>query len=106
MIKANKICSRCRKIKNISCICPEKKPFENISKDNYPFYNSTQWRKVSKGYRKRHPLCKHCEEAGRVTPSAVVDHIKPIDKGGDKWNSSNLQALCHKCHNKKSAKSK
>jgi 5-methylcytosine-specific restriction protein A len=106
LIKPLKICSTCRKPKKPDCEQCKPKAFSGINKDNYSFYNSTQWRKVSKGYRKRHPLCKHCEEIGRVTPSAVVDHIKPIDKGGDKWNSSNLQALCHKCHNKKSAKSK
>ena len=33
----------------------------------------------------------------------MVDHITPINNGGQKLDYSNLQALCNKCHNKKSA---
>jgi 5-methylcytosine-specific restriction protein A len=84
-----------------------KKPaFENMNKDNYSFYNSRSWRKLSKNYKLKHPLCVHCKERGIVTPSQVTDHKRPIDKGGAKWDSSNFQALCHRCHNKKTAASK
>jgi len=106
LIKAKKICSKCRKVKGISCICVKPKAFENINKDNYSFYNSRAWRKLSKHYKLKHPLCVSCENQGRVTPSQVTDHITPIDKGGAKWDSSNFQALCHKCHNKKTASSR
>lgn len=47
------------------------------------------------------PLCVHCAKKGDVTPADVVDHIKPIKKGGAKLDESNLQGLCHKCHNRK-----
>jgi 5-methylcytosine-specific restriction endonuclease McrA len=36
----------------------------------------------------------------------MVDHIKPINQGGSIWNKDNLQTLCNRCHNKKSAKDK
>lgn len=36
-----------------------------------------------------------------VKPADVVDHIVPIKKGGAELDESNLQPLCHSCHNKK-----
>ena len=106
MPKPRSICNKCRKVKRDDCEMCKKPAFENINKDNYSFYNSSQWRRVSKGYRTKHPLCVDCLSRGRTTACQVTDHIIPVDKGGDKWNSSNLQALCHKCHNRKTAKSK
>ena len=106
MLRPKKICGKCKRIKGRSCICPEKKPFEGISKDNYSVYNSSRWRRYSKGLRKNHPLCEHCLKKGVTSPSEVVDHIHPISKGGDVWDRDNLQMLCHKCHNTKTGKSK
>lgn len=105
MIKAKKICAKCRKIKELSCKCPKPKPFEGMQQ-NYSFYNSKKWRKYAHSIRAEEPLCIICLQEGRTTPSQMVDHIHPISKGGSKWERSNLQALCHKCHNKKTAKSK
>jgi 5-methylcytosine-specific restriction endonuclease McrA len=28
----------------------------------------------------------------------VLDHIIPINKGGDPWNSNNHQGMCESCH--------
>ena len=36
----------------------------------------------------------------------MVDHIKPINKGGSKLDIDNLQSLCNRCHALKSAKEK
>lgn len=69
---------------------------------NYDFYNSTEWRKRSHQYRSEHPLCEQCETENLITPATVTDHIIPINQGGNKFESSNLKALCAKCHNKKS----
>ena len=41
--------------------------------------------------------CKQCGRAGRLE----VDHVIPLDKGGDPWDLANLQALCRDCHIKK-----
>ena len=32
-----------------------------------------------------------------------VDHVRPLDKGGDPWDPANLQALCRGCHIQKTA---
>jgi len=106
MVKAKKICGKCRKVKELSCICPKPKKFENMNTDNYDFYNSYKWRKLSKQLRKDNPLCLICLQKGITTPSQMVDHIQPISKGGSKWDLNNLRCLCHKCHNSKTGKSK
>jgi 5-methylcytosine-specific restriction enzyme A len=52
----------------------------------------------------QHPLCAQCEREGRTTPATDVDHIQA--HRGDPallraW--SNLEALCHACHSRKTA---
>lgn len=64
-----------------------------------PFYQTKEWKIDSKEHLKANPLCKLCLELdNRVTPATVSDHITPINKGGDKWDWKNRQALCKK-HN-------
>jgi 5-methylcytosine-specific restriction endonuclease McrA len=65
------------------------------------FYRKQPWRKMRAYILSLNPLCVHCTDKGDVTPADVVDHIKPIKKGGAKLDESNLQGLCHKCHNRK-----
>lgn len=106
MKKLAKICTTCRKPKKEDCTICKPKPFENINKENHSFYNSYAWRKLSKQFKKENPLCIQCLQNGRTTPTNITDHIKPIDKGGNKWDLNNLQPLCHQCHNRKSGRSK
>lgn len=44
------------------------------------------------------PLCRFCEQRGRVTPASVADHIVP-HRGNDEafWHGA-LQSLCADCH--------
>lgn len=72
--------------------------------DHKNLYNLREWRRKSKQYRLNNPLCVHCERDGKVKASEVVDHI--IDHKGDLesfWNIDNWQALCKKCHSKKTS---
>ena len=48
------------------------------------------------------PLCVHCEQAGRLRQAQVVDHIVPVNQGGED-EPDNWQPLCTECHNTKSA---
>ena len=65
------------------------------------FYRTAPWRKLRKLVLDKNPLCVHCLKEDIVKPADVVDHIVPVKRGGDKLNESNLQGLCHQCHNKK-----
>ena len=61
-----------------------------------------KWEKASIAYRHANPLCVNCKAHGLVTPSQLVDHIIP-HLGDDKlfWDMANWQALCQKCHRRK-----
>lgn len=60
----------------------------------------SRWTKFRDAYLRKHPLCRHCERAGRVEPATVADHIRP--HRGDRrlfWLvPSNIQPLCRRCH--------
>lgn len=71
---------------------------------NTPFYQSQQWRRTRKLFLAGHPLCAECAKRGKVTAARVVDHIKPINEGGARYDFMNLQGLCDSCHNKKSGR--
>lgn len=43
---------------------------------------------------------------GKATNGVLVDHIIPLDQGGERLNENNLQTLCAACHAKKTAKDK
>lgn len=64
-----------------------------------------RWRKLRDAVLAARPLCKMCDDRGRVTLATEVDHIVPKAKGGtDAWD--NLQPLCSDCHREKTNKEK
>lgn len=83
---------------------PKPQPFARHSAKNAAFYHSVEWKRVRNLQLMQHPICQECERQGKVTPATVVDHIKPINEGGERLDQRNLQSLCETCHNKKSAK--
>ena len=73
------------------------------NKKNSKIYNY-QWRKASKAYLRKNPLCVHCKKEGRVTPATEVDHIIPHNCDMKLfWDKNNWQSLCKKCHSRKTA---
>ena len=62
------------------------------------FRGSRYWLRISRAYRKEHPLCEACKPQGNLVRSEDVDHIVPLTLGGDLTHDSNLQALCKPCH--------
>jgi 5-methylcytosine-specific restriction protein A len=83
-------------------------------RSSHDFYRSPAWRKVRKLHLQKHPFCVECQNQGKVVTAKVVDHIKRVNPSnpyntqngvwGEPLNSENLQSLCSKCHNSKSAK--
>ncbi|MGI2106775.1 HNH endonuclease [Shewanella frigidimarina] len=71
---------------------------------NNHIYHSTKWRKLRDRKFKQNPICEHCLRYNIITPTAVVDHIKELNDNPElAYVYSNLQGLCHKCHNTKTA---
>jgi len=77
----------------------ERKPIPwNANPEHREIYWSTEWRRLREDILTENPFCK----CGK--PAEVVDHILPVRKGGDIWDEKNLQAMCKRCHNSKTAK--
>jgi 5-methylcytosine-specific restriction protein A len=65
----------------------------------------SKWDEARLHYLAHHPLCRICEQHGRVTQAIVVDHIQP--HRGNKllfWSRANWQPLCAACHNRKTGR--
>ncbi len=61
-----------------------------------------KWREARKLFLQKNPLCVSCMRDGKLTPATIVDHVIP--HRGDQtlfWNKSNWQALCKRCHDRK-----
>lgn len=62
-----------------------------------------QWRKTRKQFLRMHPICQ--DERGCIEPATDVDHIDGLGpKGPLGHDFSNLRALCHSCHSKRTAR--
>lgn len=61
------------------------------------------WRKLRLMTLAREPLCRMCMANGRTEPATQVDHITPLRQGGTNI-AENLQALCARCHMRKTAR--
>ena len=87
---------------------PEKSrtPFARRNNGNSSFYNSSVWKRARKAYLFEHPFCE-CNECKRLPvplTAEVVDHITPINQGGEPLAPDNFQSMNGRCHNKKSGK--
>ena len=71
--------------------------------DGRYIYHTKQWRRIRAVKIKLNPYCQHCARHKRATPAAMVDHIVPIEHGGDPFNIDNTQSLCNRCHAIKTA---
>lgn len=59
-----------------------------------------RWRAARIEFLAANPLCLYCQQAGKATPAAVVDHVVP--HRGDPvlfWDVSNWAPLCLTHHN-------
>ncbi len=72
------------------------------------FYNGITWRRCRNLFARLYPVCIQCrdDEFSVAMPLDVVDHIIPIEHGGEPYSFENLQGLCHRHHNKKTASDK
>lgn len=68
------------------------------------FYDTQEWRKLRNWFIRANPLCNQCSRRERLVLAKVVDHIIPIEDGGEPLDVENLQSLCKPCHTAKTNK--
>ena len=71
---------------------------------NNKFYTSKRWRDLREQKLNADPLCVECMRNGITRLANVVDHIVPINQGGEELAWDNIQSMCQSCHNKKSGR--
>lgn len=77
-----------------------------------------RWAAFARAWLREHPVCDcgavrvwvvpHIKTVAMIdppakAPAACVDHIRPLNMGGAKYDERNLQSLCWSCHSKKTA---
>lgn len=67
-------------------------------------YNA-DWQRARVVFLNDHPWCCHCARDGIMTEATVVDHIIP-HRGNDHLfnDQGNWQALCKRCHDRKTGR--
>ena len=102
-------CVRCNKAATSGLYCARHASTPTIQtrrkyKDhNKGFYSSKRWRSIRAQVLAQQPLCAACNLHGIVSPAIDVDHVWPLSHSpGLATTISNLQALDHGCHSRKS----
>jgi 5-methylcytosine-specific restriction endonuclease McrA len=63
-------------------------------------FKTKRWALTRGAVLARDPICKACDNA----LSTQVDHIVPLEDGGDPYRLEGLQGLCDPCHWSKTAR--
>lgn len=69
-------------------------------------YHTARWTRLSRSWRKAHPLCEECKRKGIIKAAEVTDHVIPWPVCGDFFDVGNLQSLCEECNNLKGQRDK
>lgn len=72
-----------------------KKLIKNNSKSPY---NSRDWIKLSKEFRRFNPLCENCIEKGKIKSASEVHHKGKFKNRKEMFDVLRLQSLCKSCH--------
>lgn len=69
-------------------------------------YHTSRWTRLSRAWRRMHPLCEECKRNGIIKAGEVTDHIIPWPVCQDFYDENNLQTLCEDCNHAKGQKDK
>ena len=92
------MCDACKKRRQAAGIT---KPWERSSRTVklHRLYYTTRWKHVrAQALARDKHLCRSCLAQGKAVSATEVDHIIPTSQGGSMFDLSNLQSLCHACH--------
>ena len=89
--------------------CPKHKPKKaerRASAEYHAWYSLPIWTDdLRPNQLMREPFCRVCAARGVRTRATVVDHIQPHRGDWRKFTDrGNLQSLCKRCHDRKTAK--
>src|SRR5690606_3209613 len=74
-------------------------PTRRTKKEIRRIRDSSRWRNhVRPAQLLAVPYCQRCDEKGILTLATEVDHIAPLEIGGEPFDPANLQSLCFRCH--------
>ena len=94
--------------KGVKLPIPSLKPGDTRSrpiKTNRKIYDSKRWKVLRHLKLIDNPFCECKECEGLDTPADMVDHIIPINMGGDPFDKRNIQSMpSHPCHDAKSGR--
>lgn len=68
-------------------------------------YNTGRWKRTRKIILERDGYLCQCEDCKKLPVpliASVVDHDKPVTKGGSFWDFINLRSMNESCHQRKS----
>lgn len=89
-----RICARCGALAQPRQPCACRPAFEGAARRKA----GTRWRRLRAHKLRTTPTCDH---PGCRRLADEVDHIAPLAEGGDEFDSTNLQSLCHDHHQTK-----
>lgn len=63
------------------------------------------WRKLRQVFLAMNPMCADCSASGRIALATDVHHVAKVqDAPHLRLDPSNLMALCHECHSRRTAR--
>lgn len=63
---------------------------------NQAVYNSKRWQVLREAQLSAEPLCQWFAGCGKI--ASDVDHIRPLQEGGNPYDPANVQSLCGSHH--------
>lgn len=84
----------------------DRTPFARRVSHNKSFYNSAAWKLARANQLFDEPYCQ-CDDCKRLPvplDANTVDHIIPINQGGEPLDPSNFKSMNSRCHNRKSGR--
>lgn len=111
-IKAKRPCPKCGKLITNQCECQagrvqtQRKEYDTRRGSAHSRGYTSRWNAYSRKYRREHPLCVDCLEAGVLTSvehGGHVDHIIAVSGPDDPlfWDDANHASRCAPCHSRK-----
>jgi 5-methylcytosine-specific restriction protein A len=93
----------------VECLAETRRETDRRRPNGYQRGYTTEWAAFRKTYLEDHVLCEsaECRElpVWNRTEATDVDHIDGTGRNGARaYDSTNLQALCHSCHSRLTAK--